>query len=71
MEKPKCETCDYWAFLWGTSNENGETLEEQGECRIRSIDGSFPDRFSDEFCGEHSGFSEWQKNKKDGHDTAS
>lgn len=59
MKKPTCENCPYWErrceqiFV-------GDMIEIIGICRIKSVDDAeFPERYNDDWCGEHPLFALW------------
>ncbi len=60
MERPTCggdgTKCPYWEYRCRRIYTGYE--EVIGVCRIRSVgeDAEFPERFDDEWCGEHPDF---------------
>jgi len=56
MEKPTCETCPYWEYVYERLLDT-HTSDIIGVCRIRSSeDAEFPERYDCEWCGEHPDF---------------
>jgi len=52
--EPRCKNCKHWHFLHHKTDEDHEVFVTIGDCRIRSVnDDRFPERESDEHCGEH------------------
>jgi len=53
MEKPACNSCIYWEYMHKrVYSDNSE--ECIGVCRIRSsVDAEFPERYENDWCGEH------------------
>ena len=60
-DRPRCESCDYWLYMYGGhADEAGPTLA-MGECHahppVATADGGsmFPATDQFEWCGEHPG----------------
>ena len=52
--EPRCKNCKHWHFLHHKTDEDHEVFVTIGDCRIRSVNADyFPERESDEDCGEY------------------
>lgn len=54
MEEPNCGNCRYFHSI---PKQRG--MAPRGECHIRSVQGGWPIREEDDWCGEHPNFTAW------------